>query len=112
EQAKVRLSVAEDTLINLESADAVLAGKTISVPRQRLEALCLDLVQRTFMACDEVLAKAGVRTADIDAVLLAGGTTYLPMVRTAVAKYFGKTPRFDLPADRLVAIGAALSARS
>ena len=63
----------------------------------------------TFVLCDEALATAGVKAKDIDMVVLAGGTTMLPMIRSGVEGYFGKTPMHHLDPLSVVSIGASLA---
>jgi len=110
EQAKIRLSLADETAISLAPVDQVLTDKLVTVTRAIVESLTIDLLQRTFVHCDDVLGQAGLRPADVDIVIMAGGTSYMPVVRAGVESYFGKRPRVDLPADRVVAMGAALHA--
>ncbi len=75
--------------------------------RSELAAITTDLVRRTFAICDLVLADAGLKARDIDAVFLAGGSTRLPGLREMVRTYFGKRARFDLDPMHVVAIGAS-----
>jgi molecular chaperone DnaK len=67
-----------------------------------------DIVQRTFLVCDEALAVAGMKARDIDGVVLVGGTTRMPLVRQMVAEYFGREPLTDINPEEVVAIGAAI----
>ena len=112
EAAKCRLSEANDAVIDVSDVDAAAPTgiATVRIDRAQTMALASDLVRRTFAICDEVLARAGVRTKDIDAVFLAGGATLLPGVKEHVQEYFGKRPRHDVPALDAVAIGASLAA--
>ncbi len=112
EQAKVRLSIADETTIALSPVDQVLADKTITVRRADLDQLYMDLLQRTFVICDRVLADARLRAKEVGRVVMAGGSSYMPRVREGVAAYFGKPPLTDLPPDRIVAMGAAVHATS
>jgi molecular chaperone DnaK len=110
EHAKIRLSRATTTTIDLAAVDpAAPAGAgTLVLERSRLAALATDLVRRSFGVCDEVLGRAGVKTRDLDAVLLAGGCCLLPPVQEAIAGYFGRTPCVDLDPLEVVAIGASM----
>jgi molecular chaperone DnaK len=81
--------------------------------KQRLLAdqfnkMVMDLVQRTFKVCDEALQSARLTAADVDAVILVGGPTRLPIVRTSVRHYFQKEPLTDVDPDEVVALGAAI----
>jgi molecular chaperone DnaK (HSP70) len=73
-------------------------------------ALVADLVQRTFKVCDEALQQAGLLAGQLDGVILVGGPTRLPLIRRAVAEYFGQTPKVDVDPDQAVAMGAAIHA--
>jgi molecular chaperone DnaK len=107
ERAKVRLSDTEETLLPLAQVDEALEGKDLRIDRAQLEKLYLDLMQRTFVHCDDVVGRAGISPRDVSAVILAGGGTYIPAIRAGVEHYFGCEPMAEIAPDRVVAIGAA-----
>jgi molecular chaperone DnaK len=72
--------------------------------------MVMDLVQRTFKVCDEALQSARITAADVDAVILVGGPTRLPIVRNSVRHYFGKEPLTGIDPDEVVALGASIQA--
>jgi molecular chaperone DnaK len=72
----------------------------------------MDLVQRTFKVCDEALQSAHLTVRDIDAVILVGGPTRLPIIRQSVAHYFGREPMKGIDPDQVVSMGAALQANA
>jgi molecular chaperone DnaK len=74
--------------------------------------MVMDLVQRTFKVCDEALQAARMTAADIDAVILVGGPTRLPIIRNSVRHYFQKEPKEGINPDQVVALGAALQANA
>ncbi len=74
--------------------------------------LVMDLVQRTFKVCDEALQSARMTANDVDAVILVGGPTRLPIIRNSVKHYFQKTPKEGVDPDQVVAMGAALQANA
>jgi molecular chaperone DnaK len=74
--------------------------------------MVMDLVQRTFKVCDEALQSARMTAADIDAVILVGGPTRLPIIRNSVRHYFQKEPKEGINPDQVVAMGAALQANA
>src|SRR5215468_2072712 len=74
--------------------------------------MVMDLVQRTFKVCDEALQSAKMTAADIDAVILVGGPTRLPIIRNSVKHYFQKEPLEGIDPDQVVAMGAALQAHT
>jgi len=83
--------------------------------KQKLDAdqfnrMVMDLVQRTFKVCDEALQSARMTAGDIDAVILVGGPTRLPIVRQSVRHYFQKDPMVGIDPDEVVALGASIQA--
>ncbi|PXA97107.1 molecular chaperone DnaK [Nostoc sp. 3335mG] len=113
EKAKIELSSAQSTEVNLPFITADANGpkhlvKTLT--RAELERLVEDLVQRTLEPCRKALADAGVKSAQIDEVVLVGGMTRMPRVRQVVKDFFGKEPHTGVNPDEVVAIGAAVQA--
>src|SRR5438067_1584040 len=92
------------------------SGKVMDLSATLTEAGCnrmgMDLVQRTFKVCDEALQSAKMTTQDLDAVILVGGPTRLPIIRTSVKHYFGKDVMAGIDPDEVVAMGAAIQASS
>jgi molecular chaperone DnaK len=111
EKAKVRLSFATSTLINLETVDPAAPESLGVVPIERhtIMELSAALIRRTFLVCDQVLAEADVPVRDVQAVFLAGGTTLVPGVREAVGQYFGHKLRHELDPMHVVSIGASIA---
>ncbi len=111
ERAKIELANEGAGRIEMSSVDpaAPAAAEHLSLDAPLLESLALDLVYRSFVICDAVLADAGVRADQVEEIFLAGGTTRLPMVSGAVARYFGRTPRADHDPMVVVALGASLA---
>jgi molecular chaperone DnaK len=72
--------------------------------------MVMDLVQRTFKVCDEALQSARMTAADLDAVILVGGPTRLPILRESVRHYFQREPMTGIDPDEVVAMGAAIQA--
>jgi molecular chaperone DnaK len=111
EKAKIELSSAQQTEVNLPYVTADASGPkhlNIKVTRAKLESLVEDLVQKTILPCQTAIKDAGLSVSDIDDVILVGGQTRMPMVQEAVKKFFGKEPRRDVNPDEAVAIGAAI----
>jgi molecular chaperone DnaK len=75
---------------------------------EQFNRMVMDLVQRTFKVCDEALQSARMTAADVDAVILVGGPTRLPIVRNSVHHYFNKESQAGVDPDQVVALGAAL----
>jgi molecular chaperone DnaK len=74
--------------------------------------MVMDLVQRTFKVCDEALQSARMTAGDLDAVILVGGPTRLPIIRTSVRHYFQKEPMIGIDPDEVVALGASIQANA
>ncbi|GGZ57832.1 chaperone protein DnaK [Lysobacter xinjiangensis] len=111
ERAKIELSSAQQTEVNLPYVTADASGPkhlNIKLTRAKLEALVDDLVKKTIEPCRVALNDAGLRASDITEVILVGGQTRMPKVQQAVAEFFGKEPRKDVNPDEAVAIGAAV----
>jgi molecular chaperone DnaK len=111
EKAKIELSSVMETEINLPFITADAAGPkhlAMKLSRAKLEALVEDLVQRTMGPVKQALADAGVKEADIDEVVLVGGSTRMPRVQEVVKKYFGKEPHKGVNPDEVVSVGAAV----
>jgi molecular chaperone HscA len=84
--------------------------KKVTVTRAEFDALIAPIVERTGAACRRALRDAGVQASDLDGVILVGGSTRVPFVRTYVEKLFGKKPLGDINPDEVVALGAAIQA--
>ncbi len=84
--------------------------KALRISRARFEELIGPLLARTGTACKRALRDAGIRAEDLDGVILVGGSTRVPAVRSYVAKLFGKEPLADIDPDQVVALGAAVQA--
>jgi molecular chaperone DnaK len=113
EKAKIELSTAQQTEVNLPYITADATGPkhlAIKVTRAKLEALVEELVARTIEPCKVALADAGLKVSDIGDVILVGGQTRMPMVMDKVKEFFGQEPRRDVNPDEAVAIGAAYQA--
>ncbi len=111
ERAKIELSQQVEAEINLPFLTADATGPKhlqIKLSRAKFEALVADLVARSLGPCTQVLADAGKQAADIDEVLLVGGSTRVPLVQREVERLFGKAPSHAVNPDEVVALGAAV----
>ncbi len=111
EKAKIELSGMTTTEINLPFLTATAAGPlhfTATLTRAKFNELTADLVDATMNPTKQVLSDAGLRPAQIDKVLLVGGSTRIPAVQEAVKNFIGKEPFKGINPDECVAIGAAI----
>lgn len=111
EKAKVELSSAMQTEINLpyiSAGDGVPKHLVKTLSRAKFEQLVHDLIKRTIEPCKTALKNAGLKTSDIDEVILVGGSTRIPAIQEAVKAFFGKDPSKGVNPDEVVAIGAAI----
>ncbi|HGX92832.1 MAG TPA: molecular chaperone DnaK [Candidatus Tenderia sp.] len=111
EKAKIELSAAQQTDVNLPYVTADATGPkhlNIKITRAKLESLVDDLITRTIEPCKLALKDAGLSVSDIDDVIMVGGQIRMPKVQDAVQEFFGKEPRKDVNPDEAVAIGAAI----
>ena len=111
EKAKVELSTAQQTEVNLPYITADSSGPkhlNAKITRAKFESLVEDLVEGTLEPCRIAMKDAGVSAGDISGVILVGGQTRMPKVQEAVEGLFGKAPRKDVNPDEAVAIGAAI----
>jgi molecular chaperone DnaK len=111
EKAKIELSSAKETEINLPFITADATGPkhmVMKLTRAKLESLVDDLIERTLEPCRSALKDAGVKAGEIDDVILVGGMTRMPKVIETVKQFFGKDPARNVNPDEVVAIGAAI----
>lgn len=113
EKAKIELSSAEQTDVNLPYVTADASGPkhlNVKLTRAKLESLVDELIQRTKGPCETALKDSGLSAKDIDHVILVGGQSRMPKVQEIVQSIFGKEPRKDVNPDEAVALGAAIQA--
>ncbi len=111
EKAKMELSTAQASDINLPYITADQTGPkhlTLKLTRAKFEQLIDDLVERTLEPCRQALKDAGLKAAEINEVVLVGGSTRVPLVRQRVEELFGREPNQTVNPDEVVAVGAAI----
>jgi molecular chaperone DnaK len=113
ERAKIELSTAQETEINLPFITADASGpkhlvRTLS--RAKLESLVDDLLRKSVEPCKQAMKDAGIDASKIDEVVLVGGQTRMPAIQKLVKELFGKEPHKGVNPDEVVAIGAAVQA--
>jgi len=105
--AKEALSNSESAQIEIEDGQRCWSGR---LSRAEFDALAEGLIAKTLTACRRALRDAGVKQADIDEVIMVGGSTRVPLVQSMVADFFACEPMCDLDPDQVVALGAAIQA--
>lgn len=113
ERAKIELSTATETEINLPFVTADASGPKhllMKLSRSKFEQLVGDLIDGTTGPCKNALADANLSSSNIDEVLLVGGQTRTPKVQQTVQSFFGKEPNKTVNPDEVVAVGAAIQA--
>lgn len=111
EKAKIELSSAMETEINLPyvtAVDSVPKHLVMKLTRAKFEQLSADLIKRTLVPCEEALKDAKLSKSDIDEVILVGGSIRIPAVQQAVEDFFGKKPNKSVNPDEVVALGASI----
>ena len=111
EKAKIELSSSMQTEVNLPFITADAGGPkhlSIKMTRAKLESLVDELVQKTIEPCKQALKDAGLKTGDIQEVILVGGMTRMPKIIEIVKDFFGREPHRGVNPDEVVAIGAAI----
>ena len=113
ERAKIELSTAMETEINLPFVTADASGPKhllMKLSRSKFEQLVGDLIEGTTGPCKNALADANLSPSNIDEVLLVGGQTRTPKVQQIVQSFFGKEPNKTVNPDEVVAVGAGIQA--
>ena len=111
EKAKIELSSSTSTEINLPyimPVGGVPKHLVKTLTRAKFEQLAHDLIQACLAPCQKAIADAHLSTADIDEVILVGGSSRIPAVQTLVKNYFGKEPSKGVNPDEVVAVGASI----
>ena len=111
EKAKIELSSAQETEINLPyvtAVDGVPKHLVVKLSRSKFEQLAHDLFDRTLGPCRDALKDAELSKDDIDEVILVGGSTRIPKIQELVQEFFGQKPHKGVNPDEVVAVGAAI----
>lgn len=113
EKAKIELSSVSETTINLPFITATADGPKhleLKLSRAQFEHLCADLLERCKGPVEQALRDAKLTKADINEVVLVGGSTRIPAVQRLVKELLGKEPNQTVNPDEVVAVGAAIQA--
>jgi molecular chaperone DnaK len=111
EKAKIELSSAQETEVNLPFITADASGPkhlNLRLSRSRLEQLVEEIIKKSIAPCKQAMKDAGLEPKDIDEVVLVGGQTRMPAIQALVKELFDKEPHKGVNPDEVVAIGAAV----
>lgn len=111
EKAKIELSQMLQTDVNLPFITATADGPkhlNVNITRAKFEQICSDLFDRSLKPCESALNDAKLTPAQIDEVILVGGSTRIPKIQELVKNFFGKEPSKGVNPDEVVAVGAAI----
>ena len=109
EKAKIALSSDPEADLSISLPELGVRVRR-AVTREEFEALAAPFVARSLRCCERALSDAGLKTEDVDEVVLVGGSTRVPLVRAEVERFFGRAPHTGLDPDHVVALGAAAQA--
>ena len=110
QQLRVSAEEAKKYLTDNDYYEGIIKGTPVNISKQQFNELILPLVNRTMTACANALKDAGMKKEQIDAVVMVGGSTRVPLVKESVKSFFGKDVYDKLNPDEVVALGAAVQA--
>lgn len=110
QQFRVKAEQAKVHLTDNDTYEGAIDGQTVTLTREKFNALIQPLIDRTITACRNSLRDAGMKAEQIDAVVMVGGSTRVPLVNESVRKFFGREVFDSLNPDEVVALGAAVQA--
>lgn len=93
-----------------DSFEGIVAGKKVSITKTEFEELITPLINRTIDSCNNALKDAGIAVKDIEAVVMVGGSTRVPLVKQRIGELFGQAVHDEMNPDEVVALGAAIQA--
>lgn len=107
---RLRAEEAKKTLSNTDVYTAEWNGDTLRITKAEFEALIQPLIDKTIASCSAALKDAQLTSANIDTIVMVGGSTRVPLVKQAVSAFFGKPVHDEVNPDEVVALGAAVQA--
>ncbi len=110
QQLRVTAELAKKHLSNNDSFEGVVGEKEVAVTLQEFNDLIQPLIDKTVNSCNAALKDAELATTDIDAIVMVGGSTRVPLVKQSITNLFGKEVNDKLNPDEVVALGAAVQA--
>lgn len=110
QEIRVQAENAKKHLSSNDIFEGTIAGEKVSITKAEFNTLIQPLIDRTIDACKSAVKDAGIANGDVDAIVMVGGSTRVPLVKKSVSSFFGKEVFDDLNPDEVVALGAAVQA--
>ena len=110
QQLRLAAEAAKIALSNVSHFETNFAGEKLSITKEIFESLVAPIVDKTMECCAKAMKDAGLKVADINTVLMVGGSTRVPLVKNTVSKYFNQAVNDTVNPDEVVALGAAVQA--
>jgi molecular chaperone HscA len=110
QQLRLAAEEAKIILSNATHFETNFAGEKLSITKEIFESLVAPIVDKTMECCAKAMKDAGLKVADINTVLMVGGSTRVPLVKNTVSKYFNQAVNDSVNPDEVVALGAAVQA--
>ena len=110
QQLRLAAEAAKIALSNASHFETNFAGEKLSITKDLFESLVAPIVDKTMECCAKAMKDAGLKVADINTVLMVGGSTRVPLVKNTVSKYFNQAVNDTVNPDEVVALGAAVQA--
>ena len=107
---RLKAEEAKKQLSSNELFEGELNGDKLSLSKQKFEELIRSFVDKTITCCKNALKDAGLKTSDIETVVMVGGSTRVPLVKNSVSEFFGRLVNDSVNPDEVVALGAAIQA--
>jgi molecular chaperone HscA len=110
QQLRLKAEEAKKQLSAQDIFETEFEGQTLSITKNKFEEIIAPIIKRTIACCANALKDAGIDKKQIDEVIMVGGSTRVPLVKTAVGDFFGKPVNDSVNPDEVVALGAAIQA--
>lgn len=110
QEFRLKAEAAKKHLSGNDSYEDEIQGRNISITKQEFEQVIQPFLNKTIDCCRNALKDAGLKTTDIETVVMVGGSTRVPLVKKSISEFFGKVVNDSVNPDEVVALGAAIQA--